>query len=80
MVEDIEVAGEGIKMMEMVVNDRIIIEAEEEEDTLIGTTTMMENNAPSIEEEEEDIEVEAEQIITKHRTILKLLERREKSK
>jgi len=79
VVEDIEVAGEGIKMMEMVVNDRIIIEAEEEEDTLIGTTTTTENNAPSIEEEE-DIEVEAEQIITKHQTILKLLERREKSK
>lgn len=76
---DIEVAGEGIKMMEMVVNDKIIIEAEEEEDTLIGTTTTMENNVPSLEEEE-DIEVEAEQIITKHQTILKLLERREKSK
>ena len=74
-------AGEAIKIMtEKVVIDNKAIAEEEEEDTLIGiTTTTMEKQEPSIEEEE-DIEVVAEQIITKRLMTPKLSETREKNK
>lgn len=79
MEVDIEVAGEAIKMMEIVETDNQIIVAEEDEEvTQIGTTTTkVEMAEPS---KEEDIEVVAEQIITKLQTIPKHLETREKNK
>ena len=79
MEGDIEVAGEVIKMMEIAETDNQIIVAEEEEEvTQVGTTTTMAEMAePS---KEEDIEVVAEQIITKLQTTLKLLETLEKNK
>ena len=79
MEVDIEVAGEAIKMMEIAETDNQIIVAEEEEEvTQIGTTTTkVEMAEPS---KEEDIEVVAEQIITKLQTIPKHLETREKNK
>lgn len=79
MEVDIEVAGEAIKMMEIVeIDNQIIVAEEEEEVTQIGTTTTkVEMAEPS---KEEDIEVVAEQIITKLQTIPKHLETREKNK
>ena len=79
MEVDIEVAGEAIKMMEIAeIDNQIIVAEEEEEVTQIGTTTTkVEMAEPS---KEEDIEVVAEQIITKLQTIPKHLETREKNK
>ena len=77
---DIEVAGEAIKMMEIVgIDNQIIVAEEEEEDTLIGTTTTtkVEKDEPS---KEEAIEVAAEQIITKRQMTPKHSETREKNK
>ena len=77
---DIEVAGEAIKMMEIVgIDNQIIVAEEVEEDTLIGTTTTMkvEKDEPS---KEEAIEVAAEQIITKRQMTPKHSETREKNK
>jgi hypothetical protein len=78
-VVDIEVAGEAIKMMEIVgIDNQIIVAEKEEEDTLIGTTTTkVEKDEPS---KEEAIEVVAEQIITKHQMTPKHSETREKNK
>ena len=79
MEVDIEVAGEVIKMMEIAETDNQIIVAEEEEEvTQVGTTTSMAEMAEPCKEE--DIEVVAEQIITKLQTTLKLLETLEKNK
>ena len=76
---DIEVAGEAIKMMEIVgIDNQIIVAEEEEEVTTIGiTTTSLETAEPS---KEEDIEVVAEQIITKLQMTPKHSETREKNK
>ena len=76
---DIEVAGEAIKMMEIVgIDNQIIVAEKEEEDTLIGTTTTkVEKDEPS---KEEAIEVVAEQIITKHQMTPKHSETGEKNK
>jgi hypothetical protein len=77
---DIEVvAGEAIKMMEIVgIDNQIIVAEEEEEVTLIGTTTTkVEKDEPS---KEEAIEVVVEQIITKLQMTLKHSETREKNK
>ena len=75
------VAGEAIsKMMEtQVIDNKIIVVEEAEEVTLIGTTTTTTevNQEPS---PEEDIEVVAEQIITKPQMTPKHLATREKNK
>jgi hypothetical protein len=77
---DIVEAEEAIRiiMMKMAEKGNQIIVVEEEEDILIGTTT-----TTTVKEElstEEVIEVVAVQIITKHLTIPKLSETREKNK
>ena len=80
MEVDIEVAGEAIKTtMEIVeIDNQIIVAEEEEEVTTIGTTiTSLETAEPS---KEEDIEVVAEQIITKLQMTPKHSVTREKNK
>ena len=73
----IEVVEEAIRMREMAVKDKIIIEVEVAEDILIGIITTMVKEGLSIEEVIEGVVVE---IITKHQMIQKLLEKREKNK
>lgn len=80
MEVDIEVAGEAIKiMMEIVEIDNQIIVEEEEEVTIIGTTTTTKVEKEELSKEE-DIEVVAEQIITKPQTTPKLSVMRAKNK
>jgi len=73
----IEVVEEAIRMRDMAVKDKIIIEVEVAEDILIGIITTMVKEGLSIEEVIEGVVVE---IITKHQMIQKLLEKREKNK
>ena len=73
-------AGEAIKIMtEIVEIDNQIIVEEEEEVTTIGTTTITKVEKAELSKEE-DIEVAAEQIITKPQTTPKLSVMRAKNK